>query len=225
MAWCLILFGIIGFLLLISLLIYWWISSNFTVPPTSKVTERIISLKNIFVSSYIYTKNSDMILFDAGMTTKGMKKAFMEMNIDPKNVKHVFLTHADPDHIGGLPLFENASFYFGKGTKIGSHKTCTFLRDNEQVQVGNINIKAISTPGHRKGHTTYLVDEKYLFSGDLLRLKEGKIKPFFKLISSDHEKMVESVKKIAQLDKIEMLFTAHTGYTGGFKNSIKNWVD
>ena len=192
-------------------------------PPTGKVTENIISIKTIFVSSYIYMRDSDMILIDAGMSKRALKKQLKKLDINPRDISDVFLTHGDIDHRGGLSLFKTANIYFGEDTKIKHPERYKFLGDEDIVEVGNIKVKAIKTPGHRSGHTSYLIDDKYLFSGDLIRLKEGKVKPFFKLICDDFEEIQESLKKIANLKNLEMILTPHHGYTTKFYEDLDKW--
>lgn len=58
-------------------------------------------------------------------------------------------------------------------------KEYSFLEDREIVKVGNIKVEAIHTPGHTIGHMSYLLDDRFLFTGDLLILKNDEVKPFY----------------------------------------------
>ncbi|MFX1574470.1 MAG: hypothetical protein ACFFB0_17150, partial [Promethearchaeota archaeon] len=129
----------------------------------------------------------------------------------------------DPDHIGGLSLFNMAQIYFGKDSKVQQQDNYKFVGDNELILVGAIKVQAISTPGHRPGHTCYLIDNEYLFSGDLLRLKAGKVIPFFKFISADFTQLLDSLRKVAKTEKVKMLLTAHSGYTTEFDKAMEKW--
>ena len=42
------------------------------------------------------------------------------------------------------------------------------LKDGETIRIGDIKIKCFLVPGHTGGHMVYLVDDKYLFTGDTL---------------------------------------------------------
>ncbi|MFO7796516.1 MAG: MBL fold metallo-hydrolase [Promethearchaeati archaeon] len=223
MEWYFVIIILLGILCIIILLFYILLKLIFYVPSTGHITENIIAIKNYFASSFIFTKNSEKILIDAGFTKRKMKKELTKLNLKPENISHVFLTHSDIDHVGGLSLFEDKKIYFGKKTKIKNPEKYKFLDDGEVMKVGDIRIHAISTPGHRKGHTAYLVDEKFLFTGDLLRLKDGKVKAFIKIICHDFDDVNSSIKKIAKLENIEILLTAHTGYTTKFNQAIKKW--
>ncbi len=202
---------------------YWLYKVNFTLSPTGSITENIICIKNGISNVFIYTKGPDRVVIDAGFSLKGMKKELMKVDIIPDVVTDVFVTHTDPDHTAGLSIFRKANIYFGKDSKVKNSEDYNFLEDNAQILVGTIKIQAISTPGHRRGHTSYLIDDGYLFSGDLVRLKANRVKPFFKFISSDHNQLLNSIRKIAKLDNIKMLLTSHSGYSTEFEKAIKKW--
>lgn len=213
MEWYFTLIIVLGFLIIGIVIIYWWFKTNFTVSPTGTISDNIVSIKNRIVNVYIYTKGADRIVIDAGSSVKGLQKEFLKVNINPEEITDVFITHTDPDHIGGLSIFKDAKTYFGKDSKLKIPDKFNLLGDNDIIMVGSINIQAISTPGHRRGHTSYLIDDEYLFSGDLLRLKAGVVKPFLKFISADFEQLLESLKKVAKLKNVKMLLTAHSGNT------------
>ncbi|MFX1477726.1 MAG: MBL fold metallo-hydrolase [Promethearchaeota archaeon] len=223
MEWYFVLIIIIGILIIITIGFYWWFKANFAPSPTGRITENIVSIKNGIVNVYIYTKDSNSVIIDAGFSVKGMKKELRKMDIIPDKITDAFITHSDLDHIGGLSIFTNANIYFGKDSKVKKLKNYRFLEDNDVVMVGAIKVQAISTPGHRIGHTSYLIDNKYLFSGDLLRLKSDEVKPFFKFISSDFTNLRESIRRVAKLENVKMLLTAHAGYTTEFNKAIERW--
>jgi glyoxylase-like metal-dependent hydrolase (beta-lactamase superfamily II) len=96
------------------------------------------------------------------------------------------------DHVGALELFDKAKLYMSKEEEqIKKKKKSKFLwfgnsiprtdyillEDREIIQVGNLKIESILVPGHISGTMAYLVDDKYLFTGDILSLKDGKIAP------------------------------------------------
>ena len=191
--------------------------------PTSKLTDNIYAIKTSYVNCFIYSKDSHKILIDTGTSIKAIRREMKKLNLNVEEFEHVFLTHNDPDHAGSINSFPHASIYLGEESKTKQPDRYDFLKDEEIIEVGNIKIQVIDTPGHRKGHICFLVDDKYLFTGDLLILKDGKVKPFYKLISSDFENQLESVAKIAKLENIEGLFTAHGGYTTNFVDAIKDW--
>jgi len=205
MEWYFTLIIVFGFLILGIVVIYWWFKTNFTVSPTGVISENIVSIKNRMVNAFIYSKGADRIVIDAGSSAKKVKKEFLKLDLIPEEITDVFFTHTDPDHIGGLSIFKKAKIYFGKGSRLKVPDKFTILDDKDLITVGSIKIQAISTPGHRRGHTSYLIDDEYLFTGDLIRLKAGEVNPFFKFISSNFEQLLESIKKVAKCGSAEDL--------------------
>lgn len=83
-------------------------------------------------------------------------------------LKYAIETHVHADHITGAGLLRNAF-----GTKVALHEAseskCAdiLLKDGEVLTVGDIEIKALHTPGHTNADTSYLVDGA-VFTGDAL---------------------------------------------------------
>lgn len=191
--------------------------------PTSKLIENVYAIKDKYVNCFIYQKDSTTIMIDLATSVKAVKKGLDQLNMNPETISRIFLTHSDMDHVGAIPLFPKSEIYLGIGAKIKNPDRHKFLNDNDIIEIGSIKVQAISTPGHRMGHTVYLIDEKYLFTGDTIVIVDQIVKSFLKLISSNYEEQLESIKKIAKLQNIEGLFTAHGGYTTNFEEAIKEW--
>jgi hydroxyacylglutathione hydrolase len=89
----------------------------------------------------------------------------------------VFETHLQADHVSGLPALvaaTGAQAYLPAGAEVAfAHRP---LADGEQVALGNVVLRALSTPGHAPAHAAYLLsdlrrgtDEPWLcFTGDAL---------------------------------------------------------
>ncbi|GKU85130.1 MULTISPECIES: MBL fold metallo-hydrolase [Niallia] len=92
-----------------------------------------------------------------------------------KNVKitHVFDTHLHADHIsGGRTIAEKTGADYWLPPKDATEVTFAYqpLENGNDVTIGNttINITALYSPGHTIGSTSFIVDNKYLLSGDIL---------------------------------------------------------
>ena len=80
-------------------------------------------------------------------------------------------THAHADHItsaGKLREMTGAKLVYGESTGIKAIDIP--LKDGDTIQLGHYRIRAISTPGHTNGCTSYFCDGM-LFSGDTLLIR------------------------------------------------------
>ena len=84
------------------------------------------------------------------------------------SLKYAIETHVHADHITSAGHLRDA---FGARVVLheasGSACADVLLKDGETVQVGDIEIKALHTPGHTNADTSYLVDGA-VFTGDAL---------------------------------------------------------
>ncbi|MFE4896216.1 MBL fold metallo-hydrolase [Peribacillus butanolivorans] len=88
-------------------------------------------------------------------------------------ITHVFDTHLHADHIsGGRQIAESANAAYWLPPKDATEVTFEYqpLEGGKVVTIGHtaINIHALYSPGHTIGSTSFVVDEKYLLSGDIL---------------------------------------------------------
>ncbi|MFB6803005.1 MBL fold metallo-hydrolase [Peribacillus butanolivorans] len=88
-------------------------------------------------------------------------------------ITHVFDTHLHADHIsGGRKIAERANATYWLPPKDATEVTFEYqpLEGGKVVTIGHtaINIHALYSPGHTIGSTSFVVDEKYLLSGDIL---------------------------------------------------------
>ncbi len=168
-----------------------------------------------------------------------MQKELKRLPIAPASVTHLFLTHTDMDHAGGLALFPNAHVYLSEDEKqmidgttsrflrvvhsARINRPYTLLADGDVVMVGSIKVQAIATPGHTPGSMSYLVDDGILFTGDSLRLQNGQVYAFYRLVNMDTASQEQSIYKLAGLQNVALLCTAHTGCTTDYERAMIHW--
>ncbi|NES08026.1 MAG: MBL fold metallo-hydrolase [Okeania sp. SIO2F4] len=87
-------------------------------------------------------------------------------------LRYCLETHIHADHITGTGKLRTATGCLSVVPK-NSQVTCAdrFLEDGEILEVGEIQIQAIATPGHTDCHLAYLVNNKYLLTGDSLLIR------------------------------------------------------
>jgi glyoxylase-like metal-dependent hydrolase (beta-lactamase superfamily II) len=70
---------------------------------------------------------------------------------------------------------------------------------------------------------SFLVNDRVLFSGDTLALRNGRVYAFYRLVNKDTAAQLESIKKLASLQGVSLLCTAHTGCTGDYAHAMQYW--
>ncbi|MBN1398983.1 MAG: MBL fold metallo-hydrolase [Bacteroidetes bacterium] len=199
----------------------------------------VIIINALFTEMFLVRTDRGFIAIDTGCHEAVIKKGLACNNIKPNDVKAVFITHSDIDHQNVVDLFEKAQFYFPKKElemiekRIPRFNYFPFIKnwvcpkkyitlnDNDSLSIDNLKVKCISLPGHTLGSMGYIIDDKYLFSGDAFRIINGKITvPKFKLFVMDLNEMKKSIEKVSQLEKVKYIFTSHTGFTADFTFAV-----
>lgn len=198
---------------------------------TRQVTDDVYSVRTRYVNMYLVKDGDNFIAIDAGIKKGAVKDELKKLDIDPDRVRAVLLTHSDSDHAGGISLFEKAVIYLPEdeeqvingetgrflwfGNKIDT-ENYKLLKD-KSFRIGDIKIQMVPTPGHTAGSTCYIINDKYLFTGDALALDNGIIVPFPKIINKSARKAKKSMDNLTGLDDVQYIFTAHYGYTDNYK--------
>ena len=120
--------------------------------------------------SYMVISNGEAAVIDATR----MIDIFIDF-AKSKNatIKHVFDTHLHADHIsGGRSIANEMNAIYWLPSKDATEVTFSYqaLEDGSDVMIGNtsIHIHALYTPGHTLGSTSFIIDDQYLLTGDIL---------------------------------------------------------
>lgn len=138
---------------------------------------------------------------------------------------YIFITHSHYDHIGDVaavkaetgallaiheadkanlevPGSDGLPSFFQKGAEPNF-----FLFDGQRLNLGNLEIEIIHTPGHSPGSVClYVKEESLLFSGDtLFKHSMGRVD----LPTSDAERMWGSLKKLSLLPANTRILSGH----------------
>nr|WP_153737116.1 MBL fold metallo-hydrolase [Aquibacillus halophilus] len=120
--------------------------------------------------SYMVISDGEAAIIDATRMTD----IYLEF-AESKAVKitNVFDTHLHADHIsGGREIAEKTNATYWLPPKDATEVTFDYaaLEGGNVVTIGNtaIDIYALYSPGHTSGSTSFVIDEKFLLSGDIL---------------------------------------------------------
>ena len=209
---------------------------------TGFIDERVSCIREYVANIYFYTKDGYTIMIDAGYNYDRLAEKMSWLNISPKDIKEILITHQDTDHVGAIErgsdeLFSESTIYIGrieneylegrKRRKVfwGLHKLPQVNIDNKKVliddgevfYIGNIKIEAILVPGHTWGHLVYLIDDTYLFTGDTIWFGADGGYAFLNNLAEDRKLQIKSLKRLEEILRKRNLklkiITGHTGWT------------
>jgi glyoxylase-like metal-dependent hydrolase (beta-lactamase superfamily II) len=203
---------------------------------TQEITSSVYAIKDTNVNLFLIKGNDGYIAVDAGNSLELVRQEMQKLSIDPLKVVAVFLTHTDLDHVASLDLFTNAKIYISKAEEqmingktprffvINNKKIAHYelLDDNQTINVSGLKVRGIATPGHTPGAMSYVINDAYLFVGDTMSLKNGKADLFNEFFNMDSETERESIKKLAALQNLKYVFTAHYGFTDDAGKAFDN---
>ncbi|MGJ5638328.1 MBL fold metallo-hydrolase [Bacillus altitudinis] len=120
--------------------------------------------------SYMIMSNGEAAIIDAARMTEVYTRFAKNHHV---TVTHVFDTHLHADHIsGGKKLAEQTGATYWLPPKDAEEVTFDYnhLEEGQRVTIGaaEIDIHALYSPGHTIGSTSFIVDDRFLLSGDIL---------------------------------------------------------
>lgn len=134
------------------------------------------------------------------------------------NLKFILETHVHADHItgaGDLREQTGAQVYYGAAA--GVQCADGSLGDGDELAFGDFKVKALSTPGHTDGCTSYLV-ENLVFTGDTLFIRGTGRTDFQQGSSEDLYRSVND--KLFSLPDDTVVYPGHD-YKGMWFSTIK----
>ena len=181
-------------------------------------------------NSYVLETPDGLILFDCGCgdTLDQIFDTMVYWNLEPKDIRRCFLTHAHIDHAGGahklkalgIPLYAHANT--AEAVSVGDERCCGFLyhktfqvcevdhvlTDGDVVEVCGVSIEVMHVPGHSMGCTAYLFDHedrRVVVSGDLIGTLLAGDFGWSGSIDFDRDVYLQSLQKFAKVDSDMML--------------------
>ncbi|WP_102027653.1 MBL fold metallo-hydrolase [Salirhabdus sp. Marseille-P4669] len=123
--------------------------------------------------SYFIESNGEAAIID----TARMIETYEEFaNQKEVQIKHLIDTHLHADHIsGGRHLAQKVGGTYYLPPKDATEVTFDYtpLEEGNDIMVGNtaVKVQPIYSPGHTIGSTSFIIDDNYLVTGDILFVK------------------------------------------------------
>ena len=181
-------------------------------------------------------------MIDAGYNYDRLAEKMGWLGIDPAEIRHILITQQNTDHVGAVEadspgLFRDATLYVGetenrcltgevrrrviyhlyKLPQVTIPNEKVLLRDGQVLDIGGIRVKCFLVPGHTWGHLVYLIDEKYLFTGDTLWFGADGGYSFISILAENNKLAVRSLAALEEKLRARGLrprfLTGHTGWT------------
>ncbi|MFC3886266.1 MBL fold metallo-hydrolase [Bacillus songklensis] len=118
--------------------------------------------------SYLVESNGEGAIIDTNRMIDVYQRFSEEHHI---SITHTLDTHLHADHIsGGRELAEKIGATYHLPLKDAEEVTFHYvpIEDGNEIKVGHALIKAIYSPGHTIGSTSFIIDDQYLLTGDIL---------------------------------------------------------
>jgi len=188
------------------------------------------TVRDGFMNLYVLKATGGLVCFDAGWRTAMVARGFGALGLNPCDVVAVFLTHLHWDHARSAGLFHNAEVFVGKHEIPGQTPTwlkpgrgLTGVTEGQRILTAGISVCVLETPGHTPGSVSYLAEDRFLFSGDVIRLRQGEAFPFPFWFNRDSRALARSVRKLAALNGIDCLMTGHNGFIADVARAFRRW--
>ena len=213
---------------------------------TGWVDERVACVREWVANIFFYRKGDTTIMIDAGYNYDRLEEKMGWLGIDPQSIRHILITHQDTDHVGAVEadspgLFRSAKLYIGeienryltgevrrkviyhlyKLPQVAINNEKVLLHDGETFEIDGIKIECFLVPGHTWGHMVYLIDDKYLFTGDTIWFGADGGYSFISSLAESNKLAVKSLaaleQKLQSRDLHPLFLTGHTGWTDNFE--------
>ena len=173
---------------------------------------RVIQIQKIGKGclSHIVESNGDAVVIDPLFPPE----KYIEIAKKEKfNITGVIDTHQHADHVSAardLSKSIGAKLYLSKYE--GYDYQANFVGNGDVISFGNANLKVIHSPGHTPGSLSFVVDDKYVFTGDILFVESiGRPDLRDKVKEFTEELYITLHEKLLKLPNETLVFPTHHG--------------
>ena len=209
---------------------------------TGWIDDRVACVREWVANIFFYRKGDTTVMIDAGYHYDRLAEKMGWLDLSPGDVRHILITHQDTDHVGAVEadapgLFRSATLYLseiedryltGAARRRVLHglyclpqvtvpNERVLLRDGQILTIGDVRIECLLVPGHTWGHMVYLIDDRYLFTGDAIWFGADGGYSFIAALAEDNRLAVRSLTALEERLRARglrpLIVTGHTGWT------------
>lgn len=209
---------------------------------TGWIDDNVACIREYIANIFFYRKGGKTIMIDAGYNYPRLAEKMEWLGIDPNEVSDILITHQDTDHVGAVEhdsdgLFSHCKLYIseienkyltGEVRRKVIHKLYklpmvtinnekVLLKDGDILDFDGIKVECILVPGHTWRHMVYLIDDKYLFTGDTIWFGADGGYSFISTLAEDNKLSIKSLEKLENKLRSRNInpkvITGHTGWS------------
>ena len=213
---------------------------------TGWIDEHVACVREWVANIFFYRRGDTTIMIDAGYNYERLAEKMSWLGIRPQEIGSILVTHQDTDHVGAVEadspgLFKNAALYVGeienryltgevrrrviyhlyKLPQVTINNKKVLLHDGQTLEIGGVKVECFLVPGHTWGHMVYLIDDKYLFTGDTIWFGADGGYSFISALAEDNRLAVRSLCALEEELRARglrpLFITGHTGWTDNFE--------
>ena len=218
---------------------------------TGWIDDHVACVREWVANIFFYRKNGTTIMVDAGYNYDRLSEKMAWLGLKASDIQHILITHQDTDHVGAVEadsqgLFTQATLYISETEnkyltgeahrrvmhglyrlpQVHINNKKVLLHDGQVFYIGDIKIECFLTPGHTWGHMVYLIDDRYLFTGDTIWFGADGGYSFISVLAENNKVAVQSLtaleEKLKQRGLQPLVITGHTGWTDNLDFAFKH---
>lgn len=150
---------------------------------------------------WILEEERKIVIVDPGEA----KDVLAYLDVKSPEAITILLTHKHEDHVGGVEEIIKAypaTKIYGPSEVIGFD--LSILEDGDQIDILGHQVTALLSAGHTEGHLAYIVDSRFLFSGDAM-FSAGCGRVF----TGDYQAEFDALETFSRLDDDVAVFAGH----------------
>jgi len=184
--------------------------------PNEPIAQFEIGILKNFVYLLIDWKTRQAAIID---TQKNLSAPLRALEENQLTLSYILLTHTHHDHVAGLPglikshsqvpILVHGGDLHRLEDPIRRGGAIQTLEDEEIIQLGSLEIRALHTPGHSAGELSYFVragERNYLFTGDTIFIRDcGRTD----LGTGSNDEMFATIQRIKKLPPDTVFLPGH----------------